>query len=345
MKDLARIYIKAGDGGSGKLSFRHEKFAAKGGPDGGDGGKGGDVIIQADENMENLVPFNFKKKYLAENGEGGMPKKMHGKDREDIVVKVPVGTVIYEVGEEYFEKNLRNRDTFEVLMKDRQLLVDMDTHGKEFVGAWGGRGGKGNWHFRSATNQTPQEFEPGTPGEEKYLLLELKVVADVGIVGLPNVGKSSILAALTNANPKIAGYPFTTLEPNLGVATVHDKRLIIVDVPGVIEEAWEGKGIGPWFLRHLERTKKLIHVLSPRVGEGEVAEQLINDYKIVRQELTKYGKGLAEKPEIVVVNKMELVDEIEREAIAKEFEKVTGKKLAWVSAGMGEVADLLNLLS
>lgn len=345
MKDLARIYIKAGDGGSGKLSFRHEKFAAKGGPDGGDGGKGGDVIIQADENMENLVPFNFKKKYLAENGEGGMPKKMHGKDREDIVVKVPVGTVIYEVGEEYFEKNLRNRDTFEVLMKDRQLLVDMDTHGKEFVGAWGGRGGKGNWHFRSATNQTPQEFEPGTPGEEKYLLLELKVVADVGIVGLPNVGKSSILAALTNANPKIAGYPFTTLEPNLGVATVHDKRLIIVDVPGVIEEAWEGKGIGPWFLRHLERTKKLIHVLSPRVGEGEVAEQLINDYKIVRQELTKYGKGLAEKPEIVVVNKMELVDEIEREAIAKEFEKVTGKKLAWVSAGMGQVADLLNLLS
>ena len=345
MKDLARIYIKAGDGGSGKLSFRHEKFAAKGGPDGGDGGKGGDVIIQADENMENLVPFNFKKKYLAENGEGGMPKKMHGKDREDIVVKVPVGTVIYEVGEEYFEKNLRNRDTFEVLMKDRQLLVDMDTHGKEFVGAWGGRGGKGNWHFRSATNQTPQEFEPGTPGEEKYLLLELKVVADLGIVGLPNVGKSSILAALTNANPKIAGYPFTTLEPNLGVATVHDKRLIIVDVPGVIEEAWEGKGIGPWFLRHLERTKKLIHVLSPRVGEGEVAEQLINDYKIVRQELTKYGKGLAEKPEIVVVNKMELVDEIEREAIAKEFEKVTGKKLAWVSAGMGEVADLLNLLS
>ena len=345
MKDLARIYIKAGDGGSGKLSFRHEKFAAKGGPDGGDGGKGGDVIIQADENMENLVPFNFKKKYLAENGEGGMPKKMHGKDREDIVVKVPVGTVIYEVGEEYFEKNLRNRDTFEVLMKDRQLLVDMDTHGKEFVGAWGGRGGKGNWHFRSATNQTPQEFEPGTPGEEKYLLLELKVVADVGIVGLPNVGKSSILAALTNANPKIAGYPFTTLEPNLGVATVHDKRLIIVDVPGVIEEAWEGKGIGPWFLRHLERTKKLIHVLSPRVGEGEVAEQLINDYKIVRLELTKYGKGLAEKPEIVVVNKMELVDEIEREAIAKGFEKVTGKKLAWVSAGMGEVADLLNLLS
>lgn len=344
MKDLARIYIKAGDGGSGKLSFRHEKFAAKGGPDGGDGGKGGDVIIQADENMENLVPFNFKKRYLAENGEGGMPKKMHGKDREDIVVKVPVGTVVYEVDEEYFEKNLRNRDTFEILMKDRRLLVDMDTHGKEFVGAWGGRGGKGNWHFRSSTNQTPQEFEPGTPGEEKYLLLELKVVADLGIVGLPNVGKSSLLKALTNANPKIAGYPFTTLEPNLGVATVHDKRLIIVDVPGVIEEAWEGKGIGPWFLRHLERTKQLIHVLAPREGE-ETLPQLVKDYNIVREELTKYGKGLPEKPEVVVVNKMELVEQEDRGGISEKFELETGKKLVWVSAGMGEVSSLISQIN
>lgn len=344
MKDLARIYIKAGDGGSGKLSFRHEKFAAKGGPDGGDGGKGGDVIIQADENMENLVPFNFKKRYLAENGEGGMPKKMHGKDREDIVVKVPVGTVVYEVDEEYFEKNLRNRDTFEILMKDKRLLVDMDTHGKEFVGAWGGRGGKGNWHFRSSTNQTPQEFEPGTPGEEKYLLLELKVVADLGIVGLPNVGKSSLLKALTNANPKIAGYPFTTLEPNLGVATVHDKRLIIVDVPGVIEEAWEGKGIGPWFLRHLERTKQLIHVLAPREGE-ETLPQLVKDYNIVREELTKYGKGLPEKPEVVVVNKMELVEQEDRGKISEKFELKTGKKLVWVSAGMSEVSSMIEKLS
>ncbi|TXH01676.1 MAG: GTPase ObgE [Candidatus Moraniibacteriota bacterium] len=345
MKDLARIYIKAGDGGSGKLSFRHEKFAAKGGPDGGDGGKGGDVIIQADENMENLVPFNFKKRYLAENGEGGMPKKMHGKDRADIVVKVPVGTVVYEVSEDYFEKTLRNRSIFEEMMKERKLLVDMDSHGKEFVGAWGGRGGKGNWHFRSSTNQTPQEFEPGTPGEEKYLLLELKVVADVGIVGLPNVGKSSLLKALTNANPKIAGYPFTTLEPNLGVATVHDRRLVIVDVPGVIEEAWEGKGIGPWFLRHLERCKTLVHVLAPSSSDIEtqchsVTEQLMRDYKIVRNELEKYGKGLIEKPEVVAVNKMELVAESDRLEISRQFEKATGKKLVWVSAGMGEVGDL-----
>ena len=345
MKDLARIYIKAGDGGSGKLSFRHEKFAPKGGPDGGDGGKGGDVIIRADENVENLVEFNFKKKYLALDGEGGMPKKMHGEDRGDIVVHVPVGTAIYEVTQDYFEKNLRNRETFDELMKERRMLVDMDIHGKEFVGAWGGRGGKGNWHFRSSTNQTPQEFEPGTPGEEKYLLLELKVVADIGIVGLPNVGKSSILKALTNANPKIAGYPFTTLEPNLGVVTVHDKKLILVDVPGVIEEAWEGKGIGPWFLRHLERTKTLIHVLAPRDGEESVVDQLIADYKIVRQELGKYGKGLAEKNEIVVVNKMELVDEVDRGMVSSKFDEETGRNLIWVSAGMGEVVDLVNQLS
>ncbi|MBP9702495.1 GTPase ObgE [Candidatus Woesebacteria bacterium] len=359
MKDLARIYIKAGDGGSGKLSFRHEKFAPKGGPDGGDGGKGGDVIIRADENVENLVEFNFKKKYLAMDGEGGMPKKMHGEDRGDIVIAVPVGTAIYEVTQDYFEKNLRNRETFDELMKERRMLVDMDVHGKEFVGAWGGRGGKGNWHFRSSTNQTPQEFEPGTPGEEKYLLLELKVVADIGIVGLPNVGKSSILKALTNANPKIAGYPFTTLEPNLGVVTVHDKKLILVDVPGVIEEAWEGKGIGPWFLRHLERTKTLIHVIAPSIEMGEkgqnesIAEQLVRDYRVVRKELEKYasassaqgGKGLSEKSEIVVVNKMELVDEADRGMVSSKFDEETGKNIVWVSAGMGEVVDLVNQLS
>lgn len=374
MKDLARIYIKAGDGGSGKLSFRHEKFAAKGGPDGGDGGKGGDVIIQADENMDNLVPFNFKKRYLAQNGEGGMPKKMHGKDREDIVVKVPVGTVIYEISEGYFEKNLRNREIFEEMMKERRLLVDMSEHGKEFVGAWGGRGGKGNWHFRSSTNQTPQEFEPGTPGEEKYLLLELKVVADVGIVGLPNVGKSSLLKALTNANPKIAGYPFTTLEPNLGVLKLKHQapstnnqtnsndqntniktksNLILVDVPGVVEQAWEGKGIGPWFLRHLERCKTLVHVLAPdqniisnpKFSNSQIEKQLINDYKIVRKELEKYGQGLAEKPEIVAVNKRELVDSDLWSVISERFGRETGKKLVWVSAGMGEVESLVGSLS
>lgn len=346
MKDLARIYIKAGDGGNGKLSFRHEKFAPKGGPDGGDGGKGGDVILIADENMENLIEFNFKKRFEAQDGEGGMPKKMHGKDREDIVVKLPVGTAVYEITADYFDKNLRERSLFEKLMSERKLLVDMDVHGKQLVGAWGGRGGKGNWHFRSSTNQTPQEFEPGKPGEEKYLLLELKVVADLGIVGLPNVGKSSLLKALTRANPKIAGYPFTTLEPNLGVMqTNSEKRVVIVDVPGVVEEAWEGKGIGPWFLRHLERTKTLVHVLAPQIESDsldKVGKQLINDYKIVRKELEKYGKGLAEKKEVVVVNKKELVEVESREQIEARFEEETGSKLVWISAAMGEVEDLVS---
>lgn len=349
MKDLARIYVKAGDGGDGSVHFHHGKYQPKGGPDGGDGGDGGDVILVADENMQNLVEFNFKKKFIVKDGEHGWGKNMHGKNTDPIEVKVPVGTVVYEITEGYSEANLRERETFEKLMSARRLMVDMDSHGKRFEAAWGGRGGRGNYQFRSATNQTPKEFEQGKPGDEKWLLLEMKVVADVGIVGLPNVGKSSLLKALTNANPKIAGYPFTTLEPNLGVVTTNDKRLVIVDVPGVIEYAWEGKGIGPWFLRHLERTNTLIHVLAPDINtltdqqtNKLTVEQLIRDYEVVRKELEKYGKGLTEKNEIVVVNKMELVEEKDRAKIGEMFKKKIGKELVWVSAGMGEVSDLVS---
>lgn len=343
MKDLARIYIKAGDGGDGAVHFHHGKYQPKGGPDGGDGGDGGDVILVADENMQNLVEFNFKKKFIVKNGDHGWGKNMHGKNTDAIEVKIPVGTVVYEISQEYAEANLRDRETFEKVIEGRRQMVDMTEHGKRFEAAWGGRGGRGNFQFRSATNQTPREFEAGKPGDEKWLLLEMKVVADVGIVGLPNVGKSSILKALTNANPKIAGYPFTTLEPNLGVVTTHNKRLVIVDVPGVIEDAWEGKGIGPWFLRHLERTNTLLHVVAPRVEES-IAEQLIEDYQVVRKELEKYGNGLTDKKEIVVVNKMELVDEGKRSEIEKKFKKVTKKDLTWVSAGMDEVGDLKKIL-
>jgi GTP-binding protein len=343
MKDLARIYVKAGDGGDGSVHFLHAKYKPLGGPDGGDGGKGGDVILVADENMDNLVEFNFQKTFVVKNGEGGMGKKMHGKDTDDLEVKVPVGTVVYEISEQYSKANLRNRETFDAMLLERKLVADMLTHGQRFEAAWGGRGGRGNFHFRSSTNQAPKEFEEGKPGDEKWLLLELKVVADAGIVGLPNVGKSSLLKALTNAHPKIAGYPFTTLEPNLGVLITHDKRLVLVDVPGVVEEAWEGKGIGPWFLRHLERTQTLIHVLAPRV-EVQVAEQLIADYQVVRKELTKYGHGLPEKKEIVVVNKMELVDTAERAKLAESFIKETGKEIVWVSAGMGQVETLVRQL-
>ena len=351
MQDLARIYIKAGDGGDGSVHFRHEKYAPKGGPDGGDGGKGGDVILQADENIETLIEFNFKKRYIARNGIGGMGKNMYGAKSEDITVRVPLGTSVWEIPAEDAEANLRNRETFEQVMSKRQLLVDMTTHGQTLTAAWGGRGGQGNFHYRSATNQTPMEHEEGKPGEAKWLLLELKMVADVGIVGLPNVGKSSILKALTRANPKIAGYPFTTLEPNLGVMTSHTGSVILVDVPGVVEEAYEGKGIGPWFLRHLERTKMLVHVLAPSENMSlnqstikPLVEQLITDYEIVRKELEKYGKGLPEKPEIVVVNKKELVDSSIQQAVSSEFEKAKGKKLIWVSAASNEVGELVRRL-
>ena len=365
MKDLARIYIKAGDGGAGKVSFRHEKFAPKGGPDGGDGGKGGDVIIRADENLESLVEFNFQKKFEAEHGEGGMIKKMHGEDRENMVVRVPVGTTVYQITAEYSEFNLRDRVNFEKLMSARKLLTDMNEHGQEFVAGFGGRGGKGNDHFKSSTNQTPMEAEPGQDGEAKWLLLELKVKADVGIVGRPNVGKSSLLKALTRANPKIAGYPFTTLEPNLGVLVLGGKSsdhslsqgselhkpssLVLVDIPGVVEDAWEGKGIGPWFLRHLERTQLLVHVLAPdptRTDPEGYAKQMLEDYRVVREEFKKYDRGdkekpadanaLADKPEVVVVNKMELVDRDQQPAISKKFKEETSKDLIWISAAMGE---------
>jgi len=355
MKDLARIYIKAGDGGDGSVHFHHGKYQPKGGPDGGDGGDGGDVVLVADENMDNLVEFNFKKKFVVPDGEAGMGKNMHGKNTDSIEIKIPVGTVVYEIDEEYSQVNLRNREAFEEMIGKRRQMVDMVKHGQRFEAAWGGRGGRGNFQFRSATNQTPKEFEPGKPGDQKWLLLELKVVAEVGIVGLPNVGKSSILKSLTNANPKIAGYPFTTLEPNLGVLQINKgdnkKNIVIVDVPGVVEEAWEGKGIGPWFLRHLERTKTLLHVLAPRFEEGTelsrtvLAGQLAEDYQIVRKELEKYGNGLTEKPEIVVVNKKELVSEEMRKEIDIEMNKLIHKSIVWVSAGMGEVEEIVEKLS
>ena len=352
MKDFARIYVKAGDGGAGSVHFLRTKYQPKGGPDGGDGGKGGDVILVADENVENLVEFNYKKRFIAESGERGYGKKMHGEDKPNLEVRVPVGTTVYEIPVAYSELDLRKREIFEQVMGSRRQIMDMDEHGKRFEVAWGGKGGRGNWHFRSSVNQTPKEAEPGKKGEEKWLLLELKVVAELGIVGLPNVGKSSLLKALTRANPRIANYPFTTLEPNLGVASVGDKKIILVDVPGVVEEAWEGRGIGPWFLRHLERTKKLIHVLAPNLEIRnskfeikQVTEQLVKDYQIVRKELEKYGKGLADKSEIVVVNKRELVDSSWQLVVSEEFEKETGKKLVWVSAASGEVGELVKDLT
>lgn len=364
MKDLARIYIKAGDGGNGSVHFRREKYAPKGGPDGGDGGKGGDVVLIADENIDNLIEFNYTKRYEAKNGEHGMGKLMYGNDAPDTTVRVPVGTTVYEIPGAYFELNLREREKFDELMKTRKMFYDLDEHGKTLIIGYGGKGGRGNDHFKSSTNQTPMEAEKGQEGEEKYLLLELKVKADVGIIGLPNVGKSSLLKTLTRANPKIAGYPFTTLEPNLGVLKLGNRKqdnsdksgksLILVDVPGVVEEAWEGKGIGPWFMRHLERTSRLVHVLAPdytkfsnqKFSNSQMVNQLVRDYKVVRGELEKFGQGLAEKEEIVVVNKMELVDEKDREKVSKELEKKIGKQIIMISTAMNEgLEELVSELS
>jgi len=374
VKDLARIYVKAGDGGSGSVHFLREKYKPKGGPDGGDGGKGGDVILRADENAVDLLAFNYEKKFVAKDGAGGRGDKKHGKDADDVVIAVPVGTVVWQLPWNLSEVDMRDREEFERIIRERKLAVDMTEHGQEYVIARGGNGGRGNWHFRSATNQTPQEFEPGTPGQEKWVLLELKVRADVGIIGLPNVGKSSLLASLTRANPKIAGYPFTTLSPNLGVLKINkqipnsDKQtspgdknfnqqsgrnLILVDVPGVVEDAWEGKGIGPWFLRHLERTKALIHVLAPDVNTQStinnnqtIAKELINNYKIVRKELEKYGQGIPEKKELVVVNKMELLSDELRKQVAGEFEEKMGRRVIFVSVamkkGLGDLARELG---
>ncbi len=355
MKDLARIYVKAGDGGDGVVHFRREKYVPKGGPDGGDGGKGGNVVLEADPNVEDLIAFNYEKEFEAKAGQKGGGQKKHGADSEDVVIKVPLGCVVWQIPPRLAKVNLRKRENLEAILKTRKLLVDMRKPKVRFIAARGGEGGRGNWHFRSAVNQTPQEFEYGQPGEEKWLLLEYKVMADVGLIGLPNVGKSSLLKALTAANPKIAGYPFTTLEPNLGVLRVEGrkpkgKNLVLVDVPGVIEAAWEGKGIGPWFLRHLERTKMLIHVLAPdptRVDlrqENEVVDQLVRDYQTVRLELEKYGRGVDEKKEVVVVNKRELVEEDQREAIGDLLEKRIDKKPIWVSAATRQGLDILKQL-
>jgi GTP-binding protein len=349
MKDLARIYVKAGDGGNGSVHFRHEKFAPKGGPDGGDGGRGGDVILVADENVPSLVEFNYQKRYEAKHGEQGYGKKMHGENTENVVVRVPVGTVVWEIDPIYKDIDMRNREYFDLVLSSRKLLMDMTEHDTQCTVAYGGRGGRGNWQFRSASNQVPMQHEDGKPGEAKWLLLEQKVVADVGIVGLPNAGKSSLLAALTRANPKIAGYPFTTLEPNLGVLMAYDtdktqdkrKPLVLVDVPGVVEEAWEGKGIGPWFLRHLERCQTLLHVVAIAVSDKEpgvsvITKQLLNDYEIVRRELVKYGNGLPEKKVILVVNKRELVAEAKWEKIREALVKKLGVEVTIVSAAMNE---------
>lgn len=350
MKDLARIRVKGGDGGDGIVHFRRAKYEPKGGPDGGDGGDGGDVILQADRNKRDLLEFNYEKDFKAQDGEKGMRKKRHGEDGEDKVIKVPEGVEVYVLPWNVRDLDMSEREKFEKVLKRRKYVGDLDEDGKSLVVAEGGRGGRGNWHFRSSTNQTPKEAEPGRPGEEKWLLLEYKVKADVGIIGFPNTGKSSLLKVLTAAEPEVGEYPFTTLSPNLGALGLDkERKVILVDVPGVVEKAWEGKGIGPWFMRHLERVKVLVHVLAPDLvvkGEKweveEMVRQMGEKYRVVREEMKKYGRGLGKKEELVVLNKVDLLEEKEREKIRKMLEREIGEEVLPVSSATREGLEELK---
>jgi GTP-binding protein len=276
--DEAKVYIRSGDGGNGCVSFRREKFIEFGGPNGGDGGKGGDVIADAVEGLITLIDYRYQQHFYAKNGGGGMGKDRHGANGADAVLKVPVGTQIYEEDGE-------------------TLLADLAERGQRAVLARGGNGGFGNAHFKSSTNRAPRRANPGQPGQEHTIRLRLKLIADAGIVGLPNAGKSTFLAAVSAAKPKIADYPFTTLQPQLGVVEIDGREFVLADIPGLIEGAHEGVGLGDRFLGHVERCRVLLHLVDGTGGDAGAA------YKTVRAELTAYGQGLADKSEIVALNK------------------------------------------
>jgi GTPase len=284
--DEALIHVKAGDGGNGCVSFRREKYIPKGGPDGGDGGNGGSVIFVADHNKNTLLDFSGKHHWEAVRGEHGMGKKMYGKTGPDLIIPVPVGTQIFDS-----EKDL--------------LLADLTESGREVVIARGGRGGRGNFHFRSSTVQAPRYAEPGTMGEARSLRLELKLIADVGIAGKPNAGKSTLLSAISAARPKVADYPFTTLEPQLGIASLDEERQVVfADIPGLIENAHEGAGLGIAFLKHIERCRLIVHLVDLYPTDNT---DPLENYYIIRRELEAHSETLAAKPELIVANKIDLL--------------------------------------
>ncbi|MFA5010289.1 MAG: GTPase ObgE [Patescibacteria group bacterium] len=287
--DETKFEVKAGDGGNGAISLRHEKYVNKGGPDGGDGGDGGNVVLMADHNLNTLVDLTRRKVYQADSGKAGAKQKSAGKSGEDLILKVPIGTQVFEINE--------TGDKVQEF-----LIADLTRDGEKFILAKGGEGGYGNAHFARASFQTPRFAELGTPGEEREVVLKLKIVADVGLIGLPNVGKSTLLSVISNARPKIADYEFTTLVPNLGIARYKDKSIVIADIPGLIEGASEGKGLGIKFLRHIERTKMLVHLLDATKPNPKQAFTAIN------KELKAYSPELAKRPQIVVFNKIDAID-------------------------------------
>jgi len=294
--DQVKIFIKAGDGGSGSPSFRREKFIEFGGPDGGDGGKGGSIILKSERNLNTLIDFRYQQHFKSERGSDGKGKNQTGRGGENLYLKVPVGTQVLE------EDN-------------KTLIFDFKKESEEFVLAVGGKGGFGNTRFKSSTNRAPKKFTKGAKGEEFWIWLQLKTIADIGIIGLPNAGKSSLLAAITSATPKIANYKFTTLNPNLGVAVYDDKEITLADIPGIIEGAHEGIGLGIKFLKHIERCKSLLHLID--ITE----EDLKKSYSQVRKELKNYSKDMLKKDELVVLNKTDLLEEKEVKKIKNDFLK------------------------
>jgi GTP-binding protein len=318
--DEAKVYILSGAGGNGCVSFRREKFIEFGGPNGGDGGRGGDVIVEAVEGLNTLIDYRYQQHFKAGRGGNGMGKDRHGANGADKIMKVPVGTQIYEEDGE-------------------TLLADLDRPGERVVIAQGGNGGFGNAHFKSSTNRAPRHANPGQPGEERTIRLRLKLIADAGIVGLPNAGKSTFLAAVSAAKPKIADYPFTTLHPQLGVVSVDGREFVIADIPGLIEGAHEGAGLGDRFLGHVERCRVLLHLVD---GTSENAGA---DYRTVRDELDAYGEGLTEKPEIVALSKADSMSEEQVEAQKKALNKASKKTPLVLSAHSGKgVPEALRAL-
>lgn len=318
--DEAKFYIKAGDGGRGCVSFRREKFVPRGGPDGGDGGKGGDVIIEASSRLHSLLDFRYRSHFLAENGTHGQGKKKHGRGGKDFILHVPVGSII------------KNAETDEV-------LIDLARDHDRFPAARGGRGGKGNTHFATSRNRAPRTAGTGTPGDEFWLRIELKLLADIGLIGLPNAGKSTLLSKLSAANPKVASYPFTTLEPQLGVLKFENSRpCIIADIPGLIEDAHKGAGLGHKFLRHIERTRVLLHIIdSSGPDDGP-----LHDYRVLENELRCYNDELLGRRRIVLLNKIDLVEEPDRIVKLQEIFADQGVEAVAVSALTGEGLDKLR---
>ena len=304
--DQVKIFVKAGDGGSGSPSFRREKLIEFGGPDGGDGGKGGSVILKSERNLNTLIDYRYQQHFKAKRGEDGKGKNQTGKGGKDLFLSVPIGTQVFE------EDN-------------KTLIFDFKKEKDEFTVAIGGKGGFGNTKFKSSTNRAPRKFTKGTKGEEFWIWLQLKTIADIGIIGLPNAGKSSLLGSMTSANPKIANYKFTTINPNLGVAIYDDKEITLADIPGLIEGAHTGVGLGIKFLKHVERCKTLLHLIDIS------NDDLIKSYKQIRRELGEYSKELLRKKEIIVLNKIDLLSKEDLKIKKKKFEEKLRKKIIELS--------------